>query len=107
MIALNIKDKLSDIQNIRMYRYDYRAREMHNITSRNDKIAAHLDSLLCLFYSRGLALMPAWISNHMSSKVWDGITYHFPNFSGCTVEVWQWISNFIPHFIMGVITYPR
>ena len=25
---------------------------------------------------------------------------------GCTVEVWEWISNFIPHFIMGVITYP-
>ena len=27
---------------------------------------------------------------------------HFPNFN--TVEVWEWISNFIPHFIMDVIT---
>ena len=38
--------------------------------------------------------------------MWDEITYPFPNFNGCTVEVWEWIGNFIPHFIMGVITYP-
>ena len=35
----------------------------------------------------------------MPSKVWDEITYPFPNFNGVTVEVWEWISNFIPHFI--------
>ena len=29
------------------------------------------------------------------------------NLSGCTVEVCEWISNFIPQFIMGVITYPK
>ena len=34
------------------------------------------------------------------------ITYPFPNFNGCTVEVWEWICNFIPHFIIAVITYP-
>ena len=45
------------------------------------------------FYYHGLTLIPAWISNHMSSKVWDEITYPFPNFNGCTVEVWEWISN--------------
>ena len=38
----------------------------------------------------------------MSRKVWDEITYPFPNFNGCTVEVWEWISNFIPHFMMDV-----
>ena len=38
--------------------------------------------------------------------MWDEITYPFPNFNGCTVEVWEWINNFIPHFIMDVITYP-
>ena len=27
----------------------------------------------------------------------DYITYPFPNFNGCTVEVWEWTSNFIPH----------
>ena len=45
----------------------------------------------------------AWISNHMPSKVWDEITYPFPIFNSCTVEVWEWISNFIPHFIMDII----
>ena len=40
---------------------------------------------------------PAWIGNHMSTKVWEEITYTFLNFIGCTVEVWEWISNFIPH----------
>ena len=41
----------------------------------------------------------------MSSKVWDEIIYTFPNFNSCTVDVWKWISNFIPHFMMDVITY--
>ena len=54
-----------------------------------------------------MTLIPAWISNHVSGKVWDEITFPFPNFNGCTVEVWKWISNFIPHRIMDVITYPR
>ena len=49
--------------------------------------------------------IPAWISNHILSKVWDEITYPFPNFNACTVEVWEWISDFISHFIMDVITY--
>ena len=42
----------------------------------------------------------------MLKKVWDEITYPFPNFNGFTVEVWEWVSNFIQHFIMDVITYP-
>ena len=39
--------------------------------------------------------------------MWGEFTYPFPNFNGCTVEVWEWISNFIPHYIMDVITKPR
>ena len=39
----------------------------------------------------------------MPNKVWDEITYPFLNFNGCTVEVQEWISNFISHFIMDVI----
>ena len=39
------------------------------------------------FYSHGLTLIPAWISNHMPGKVWDEITYPFLNFNGWTVEV--------------------
>ena len=33
------------------------------------------------------------------------ITYPFPNFNGYSVEVLEWVSNLIPHFIMDVITY--
>ena len=43
----------------------------------------------------------------MPNKVWDDITYPFPHFNGSTVEVWEWISNFTPHIMMDVITYPR
>ena len=43
----------------------------------------------------GLTLIPTLISNYIHYKVWDEITHPFPNFKGCTVEVWEWISNFI------------
>ena len=36
---------------------------------------------------KGLILITAWISNNMHSKVWDEITYQFPNFNDATVEV--------------------
>ena len=42
----------------------------------------------------------------MPGKVWDEMTYPFPNFNGCTVEVWEWISDFTQHFVKDVITYP-
>ena len=54
------------------------------------------------FYKHRLTSIPAWISNHMPCKVCDRITYPFTNFKSYMVEVWEWISNFIPHFI---ITY--
>ena len=57
------------------------------------------------FYWHGLTLISAWVSNHMPGKVCDELTYPFLNFNGCTVEVWEWIINLIPHFIMNVITY--
>ena len=58
------------------------------------------------FYWHGLTLIPAWINNYTHYKVWDEITYPFPNFNGGTVEVWEWINNFTPHFTGHVITYP-
>ena len=58
------------------------------------------------FYRHGFTLIPVWIRNRMPSEVWDEIIYPFPNFNGCTVKVWECISNFIPHFITDVITYP-
>ena len=39
------------------------------------------------FYYHGLTLIPAWISNHLPSKVWGEITYPLLNFNGATVEV--------------------
>ena len=45
-------------------------------------------------------------NNHMPCKVWDEITYPLPNFKGNTAEIWEWISNFTPHCILDVITYP-
>ena len=42
------------------------------------------------FYLHGLTLISAWVSDTIHYKVWDEITYLFPNFNGCTVEVWEW-----------------
>ena len=56
------------------------------------------------FYQHGLTLIPAWISDAIYyvcdevPYVWDEITDLFLNFNGCTVEILEWISNFIPHF---------
>ena len=70
---------------------------------------------ICLMHNRlqgpllhwyGLTLIPALISNHMDSKGWDEITYPFLNINGCTVEVWELISYFIPHFVMDAVIYP-
>ena len=36
---------------------------------------------------------------HTPSKMWDEIVYPFPNFNGWTVQVWEWTSYFISHFI--------
>ena len=46
----------------------------------------------------------SWISNHIHYFEWDEITYSFPNFNCAPVEVWEWKSNFIPHFTGQVIT---
>ena len=48
---------------------------------------------------------PGMISKYIHCKVWDEITYPFPNFNALTVKVWGWISNFIPHSTDHVITY--
>ena len=47
----------------------------------------------------------AWISIYIHYKAWDKITYAFPNFNSAAIEVWVWIGNFIPHFMMNVISH--
>ena len=54
------------------------------------------------FYWHGLIPVPAWLSNYIHDKAWDEITYPFPNFNGATVDVWEWISNFIPHTLFCI-----
>ena len=49
------------------------------------------------FYWHGINFIPAWISNHMSSKMLDKIIYPFSNCNGCSVGISEWISNFIQH----------
>ena len=41
----------------------------------------------------------------MPTQVWDEITQLFPNSNGYTIQNWEWIGNFIPFFIIGVIIY--
>ena len=55
-------------------------------------------------YTYQAPLLLTWINFNpsMDCNVWDEITYAFPNFNG----VWEWMSNFIPHFAGNVITYP-
>ena len=43
------------------------------------------------FYSIGLTLIQAWITNHTHYKIRDEITYPFTNFNGFRVKVWEWI----------------
>ena len=58
---------------------------------------------LCL---HALTLILAGINNYIHYIVWHKITYWLPNFNGVTAEVWRWMGNLIPHFIVLAITYP-
>ena len=40
----------------------------------------------------------------MAIKVWDEITYPFPNFNYFTFDVLEQIGNYIPYSIIDVIT---
>ena len=69
-------------------------------------LCCYIISSMGPFYQHGLTLTPAWISNCIHYNMWDEITYPFLNFNGATVEVEEWISNFILHFSGYVITHP-
>ena len=63
-----------------------------------------LSSKLCFF---GILYKPEpLISNYTQLRIWDEITYTFSNFNRTTIEVLEWMSNFIPHFTGHMITYP-
>ena len=53
------------------------------------------------------SLLLTWINfNHMPNKVRVEFSYLFPNSTCAAIRIWEWISNSVPHYIMGVITYP-
>ena len=63
--------------------------------------AQHLGPLLLLRVNL------AWISNYIHLKVWDEMTYPFPNFNGSRWSLWMDKSfHFIPHFTGHLITSP-
>ena len=51
-------------------------------------------------------LIPAWIIKYIHYKVWNQITYLLPNLIGAAAGVWEWVSNFILHFIEHGVNYP-
>ena len=42
----------------------------------------------------------------MPNEMWDESTYPLQNHNVYTVEVWEWIGDFIPRFIMDVMNNP-
>ena len=56
-------------------------------------------------------ILSTWINFSPSMYRWsqvkfcDEIPCPFLSFNDAIVDVWEWISDFIPHFIMDVITY--
>ena len=58
------------------------------------------------FYKHGLKSTLAWINKYIHYKMWNEISYPVSNLNGCTVEVWEWISDFIPHLTVHLITHP-
>ena len=67
-----------------------------------DTLQSYLGPLLVTWFN----FNPACIRNYIHYKVWDEIAYSFINFNGYTVEVYEWISNFIWHYAKHVIIYP-
>ena len=53
----------------------------------HDISGAWLESLCGPFYLHELTVIPVWMDNYIHYKVWDGITYHFPNVNGAALNV--------------------
>ena len=47
-----------------------------------------------------------WISNYIHHKVWDEITHPFLNFNSASIDIRDWLSNFISHFTRLLIGWP-
>ena len=57
-------------------------------------------NFICLWYTWWENVLLQNSASRNPEKVWNEITLKpFPNFNGAAIEVWEWISNFIPRFI--------
>ena len=57
-------------------------------------------------YFHGLTIIPVRTSDNIHYKLWGEIIYPIANLNHATMKFGAWISNFIPHFTVYVITYP-
>ena len=73
--------------------------------SLRNHIEPHKWLIVAITACNGRTLIPALISNYTRCKMLGEIIHPFINFNGATVEVWEWITNFILHFTGYVITY--
>ena len=94
----NIRDRIADPVNVGL--------PSQSVSNIKFMTSSWIPIPVATFYWHWLSLIPSCVTDHIHGKLWDGIIYSFLNFNGCTVEVSEWISNFIPRFIMDVITFP-
>ena len=52
------------------------------------------------------SIHPFQLRNYSHHKMYYDIHYLFTDFNDVSVEVWEWMNNLIPHFILYVIVYP-
>ena len=57
------------------------------------------------FYKHGLSIIGAWTGNYIHYGEWGESIYPFTDVNGCTDEVWELISNCIPHYTVYAMTY--
>ena len=76
---------------LRRHRVHYDVTVMNNICPIKCVliISKHRENQQRKFRLHALILVPTWISNLMISKMWDGLTYQFPNLNSCNVEDWK------------------
>ena len=81
----------------------------HRFLFRNDIAADTINTGNILYVAQQTRI---WLQCFMTSDIitchWHaGSTYPYPKPNACIVEVWEWIRDFFPHFIMSVTTYSR
>ena len=63
----------------------------HLTDIKNAQLSSHYQGPFLLTWIK--FIIPASISNYIYHKKWNEIAYPLPNFKGCTIEVWEWISH--------------